>query len=131
MWVVPENAVISLSTWDEKPEAIGNIASAICFWVSSLVPPSAISIAVRLARPGLSPGSAAEPVLNTIRNETSGDLDGLAISRLWALPLAASRHSRIGALLRNLTPPPPPSELQSSCSSPPGTSPLPVEYLEA
>src|ERR1017187_468580 len=50
----------------------------------SLVPPSAIICAVRYARPGRSAGSAADPVVNTMRKVTSGDLPGSVTVRICA-----------------------------------------------
>src|ERR1035437_5706275 len=75
---------ISLSTCAFTPAAMGNRASVTCLYVSSLVPPSAIICAVRYARPGLSAGSAADPVVNTIRKVTSGDFPGSATVRICA-----------------------------------------------
>src|SRR5580700_8819327 len=90
------NVDISLSTWALKDAAIGKSESAICRYVCVLVLPSESVIAVRYARPGLLGGSAAEPAVNTMRNATSGELVGSAITRICAAAGQANstRHAR-------------------------------------
>src|ERR1700693_1562851 len=97
------NVDISLSTCALNDAAIGNSASSICRYVSVLVLPSESIIAVRYARPGLLGGSAAEPAVNTMRNATSGELVGSAITRICAAAAQANSSAHARRFTRLLT----------------------------
>src|SRR2546428_12702902 len=99
------NVVSSLSACASMVAAIGYRRSVTSWYVSSLVPPCAIVMAVRAFSPSFPGGSLIAPQRNWMRNATRGE-EGLGRKPLLIGASAPSFHVRLPVLFFLLAPAP-------------------------